>query len=310
MSRTPSSPSPDPDAPDPKAFQTPSETHREPAGPPANQREDPERLLSPTSAAQSNVPALDKESDAAPHPGDQDQSVAPFKPDITPARGPGVRSSAEPNMGTAGRSAKPQAIAAIEAGTAPGVRSDKGEPGGTGGSGGRLRRHPEQRFYDSPMYVFDFAQAVQELRDEATHGGTKNSSGHRQRALYSRGPVTVAVFDLQPGGMIREHVVINGSAIVQPVSGHVIVRSDVGEHDVQQGQVLCIAPGVRHDVTAPDGAQMLLTVCLEFQPAKSKRPKAGASSRGNTRRTAAKPRAKKRGSTPGSKGRGGTRRSR
>ena len=165
-------------------------------------------------------------------------------------------------------------------------------------SGPRLRPHPDQRFYQSPMQLFDLARAVQQLRDESTHGAAASSTGHRQRALYSRGPVTVAVFDLQPGGRIQEHVVVNGSVIVQPMSGHVIVRSEVGEHDVQQGQVLCIAPGVRHDVAAPDGAQMLLTVCLEFQPVKAKRPPAGG-----TRAGAGRGKAKKATPQSGSRGR-------
>ena len=121
---------------------------------------------------------------------------------------------------------------------------------------GRLRTPPEQRFASSEEAV-NLADAAEKLLAEPS-----GQHGHKQMALFRHGPATLALYCFDAGGRLPDHVV-DGPVIIHALSGRLRVRTDQAEHALAAGQLLRLAPGVRHDVNADEPSQMLLTVCLE-----------------------------------------------
>ena len=120
----------------------------------------------------------------------------------------------------------------------------------------RLRTPPEQRFALAEELV-DLAAAAERLLAEPS-----GQHGHKQMALFRHGPATLALYCFDPGGRLPDHVV-DGPVIIHVLAGRLRVRTDQAEHALSAGQLLRLAPGVRHDVAADEPSQMLLTVCLE-----------------------------------------------
>ncbi|MEZ4377210.1 MAG: cupin domain-containing protein [Gemmatimonadales bacterium] len=86
-------------------------------------------------------------------------------------------------------------------------------------------------------------------------------AGRIARTLIKGDLLRVTMVVLAPGGGIPEHQA-DGAITVQPLEG-AIRFSALGEvHELQAGQLLSLAPGVRHSVTSPDGATFLLTVAV------------------------------------------------
>src|SRR5687768_5284587 len=108
----------------------------------------------------------------------------------------------------------------------------------------RLRPHPEERF-DPPQHAFDLAKAAEELRAEPLPGERK----HRQKTLYRHGPVTVALFLFEPGAGMPPHEA-EGVVTVHVLEGRLRMSAEGAAHDLAAGQMLIMAPGVRHDVRA------------------------------------------------------------
>lgn len=120
----------------------------------------------------------------------------------------------------------------------------------------RLREHPVSRF-EGDVHVFDLNTAVAHLQNEP-HSATE---GHRQIALYHYGSVTKVLFDFDAGGVLEEHSA-NGVVSIHVLEGLLTVGAAGESHDLSSGQVLVLAPNVRHDVRAIQASQMLLTVHL------------------------------------------------
>lgn len=118
----------------------------------------------------------------------------------------------------------------------------------------RLRPHPQERF-SAPVQVVDLPLAAAELRSEP-HPGV---DGHRQIALFRRGPVTLVQFVFEPGGILPEHSA-EGVVTIHTLGGRLVVVADDEAHTLGPGQLLALAPGVAHTVRAEIASEMLMTV--------------------------------------------------
>jgi quercetin dioxygenase-like cupin family protein len=121
----------------------------------------------------------------------------------------------------------------------------------------RLRQHPEQRFGPS-QHRIDLGAAAARILAEPMPADRK----HRQQTLYRYGPVTVALFLLDRGAGMPQHVA-EGVVTVHVLEGRITITAEDQVHALSAGQLLVLAPGVEHDVRADEASRMLLTVCLE-----------------------------------------------
>jgi quercetin dioxygenase-like cupin family protein len=121
----------------------------------------------------------------------------------------------------------------------------------------RLRQHPSKRFQPT-QHLLDLGKATAQLRAEPQAGGR----AQRQQTLYRHGPVTVALFVFDRGARMPQHVA-EGVVTVDVLEGRLRMSAEGQAHDMTAGQILVMAPGVRHDVFAEEPTRMLLTVCLE-----------------------------------------------
>jgi len=126
----------------------------------------------------------------------------------------------------------------------------------------RLRQHPEERFR-APQHLVDLNQVAATLEAEPLAGKRL----HRQETLYRRHPITVALFLFEPGAQLPPHVA-EGVVTVQVLEGQLNMTVENEQRTLSAGQILIMAPGVKHDVRAEQKARMLLTVCLEPKDAR------------------------------------------
>lgn len=126
-----------------------------------------------------------------------------------------------------------------------------------GQAGDRLRTHPEQRFQAGQRKI-DLEQATADLRAEGRTGG----GGHRQKTLYKHGGATIALFMFDAGGRLAEHRTA-GTVSIHALDGRLQISAGGETHDLSAGQLVVLAPGMPHDVTAVEPSRMLLTVSLE-----------------------------------------------
>jgi quercetin dioxygenase-like cupin family protein len=137
-------------------------------------------------------------------------------------------------------------------------------------TGTRRRPHPAQRFA-SEVHRFDVHAAGEQLAKELD----KDQHGHRQITLYKHGPATLVLFRLRAGGSISDHGA-PGVVTIHVLEGRLTVSTDQESYPMGAGQLLVLAPGVRHDVTAEERSLMLLGVFLEQKPAPRRRRPRGS----------------------------------
>lgn len=121
----------------------------------------------------------------------------------------------------------------------------------------RLREHPSERFAD-PQQPILLDQEIHDLLNESAH----LRHGHREKALFRHGPMTVALFCLDPGAHLPNHVV-PGDVIIQVLRGEVTIRTDSTTHELTTGHLLALKPNVAHDLTAKSKCRLLMTFCQE-----------------------------------------------
>jgi quercetin dioxygenase-like cupin family protein len=121
----------------------------------------------------------------------------------------------------------------------------------------RLRVHPDERFAAAQRKI-DLAAATAELAAE----GRPGSKGHHQKTLYRHGQATIALFAFEAGGRMDEHVTA-GTVSIHALDGRLRVNAGGEAHVLTAGQLVVLAPGVKHDLTAEEPTRMLLTVHLE-----------------------------------------------
>jgi quercetin dioxygenase-like cupin family protein len=121
----------------------------------------------------------------------------------------------------------------------------------------RLRKHPSERF-DPVHQLIDLGAAAAELAAEAAAAPGR----HRQKTLIRFGRTTVALFHFTAGSTMPEHLT-KGSVTIHVLEGRMTVRTPDQSYDLGAGQMLVLAPGVKHDLHAQVESRMLLTVHLE-----------------------------------------------
>jgi quercetin dioxygenase-like cupin family protein len=121
----------------------------------------------------------------------------------------------------------------------------------------RLRTAPVDRFAGS-AHAFDLHAALSELRTE----GHPARDGHRQVTILRQPPITHVLFAFDDGGVLAKHTT-NGTVTIHSLEGRLRVQVDGDEFELTAGQLLCLEPGVPHDVHALEPSAMLLTVHLQ-----------------------------------------------
>lgn len=120
----------------------------------------------------------------------------------------------------------------------------------------RLRPHPDTRFAAEKIEV-DLPTTVARLRSEPQAG----ERGHRQETLYHHGGLTIALFLFDRFTHLADHQA-NGIVSMHVLRGRLKITAAEEVHELQAGQVLVIAPRVRHAVSAEEESEMLVTVHL------------------------------------------------
>ncbi|MCC6423728.1 MAG: cupin domain-containing protein [Phycisphaerales bacterium] len=121
----------------------------------------------------------------------------------------------------------------------------------------RLREHPENRFA-APLHQIDINKVANQLSAEPLQGKRL----HRQETLYKHASATIALFLFEKDAYLPEHLA-EGVVSVQVLQGKLRMNVDGQANELSAGQILVLAPGVKHDVRALEPSRMLLTVCLQ-----------------------------------------------
>jgi quercetin dioxygenase-like cupin family protein len=116
----------------------------------------------------------------------------------------------------------------------------------------RLREHPRERFAPSER-IIDLDDCFRELLEEPH----EPIEGHRQIAIARRNNLTLVAFHFEEGALV------DGQVTIQVLQGRLLVRTRERTHRIDDGQLLVLAPGVRHDLRALRETRMLLTVYLD-----------------------------------------------
>ena len=120
----------------------------------------------------------------------------------------------------------------------------------------RLRPHPEARFAP-PQVEIDLNAIVARLRSESQTG----EAGHRQETLYEDGGLTIALFLFERFTGLPEHRAA-GTVNMHVLRGQLKITAEDQVHELRAGQMLMLAPGLRHAVAAEEESEMLVTVRL------------------------------------------------
>lgn len=120
----------------------------------------------------------------------------------------------------------------------------------------RLRQHPENRF--APLQIaIDLKAVVNRLRSEPDTG----EAGRRQKTLYKSGDLTIALFLFERFAGLSEHRAA-GVVNMHVLRGKLKITAEDQVHELQSGQMLVLAPGLKHAVAAEEESEMLVTVRL------------------------------------------------
>ncbi len=123
--------------------------------------------------------------------------------------------------------------------------------------GERLREKPEERFA-APQHMFDLHAMLKALRAEphpAQHG-------RRQETIYHHEAVTLILFSFEEGGSLPDHQA-NGTVTIQALEGRLQVQAGEEAYTLQPGNMVLLAPNIRHSVTATEQSALLVTVSRE-----------------------------------------------
>ncbi len=84
-------------------------------------------------------------------------------------------------------------------------------------------------------------------------------SGRTARTLVKEGPLRLTMMALAPGGDLPEHST-DGPVSIHVLRGSVIFRALSNEYSLVTGDILALAPDVRHSASSKQGCLILLTV--------------------------------------------------
>lgn len=120
----------------------------------------------------------------------------------------------------------------------------------------RLWPHPETRFVVGALEI-DLLATATRLQAEPPAG----ERGHRQETLYHQRGLTIVLFLCGRFTQLPEHH-ISGIVNMHVLLGRVKVTAAGHLHELRPGQMLILAPGVRHAVIAEKENEMLVTIWL------------------------------------------------
>jgi quercetin dioxygenase-like cupin family protein len=112
--------------------------------------------------------------------------------------------------------------------------------------------------------TFSLSAAADELRREPR----PPVRGHRQKVLARHGTATVALFVFDDAGELAPHAA-GGTVVIQCVEGELMVTASTQDQSLRPGEIVVMAPDVRHSVRAEGPSVMLLTVALQGSKASS-----------------------------------------
>ncbi|MEP6835618.1 MAG: cupin domain-containing protein [Gemmatimonas sp.] len=84
-------------------------------------------------------------------------------------------------------------------------------------------------------------------------------SGRTARTLVKEGPLRLTLMALAPGGDLPEHST-NGPVSIHLLQGDAVFQALGKEYALRPGDVLALAPGVKHSARSEQGCSFLLTV--------------------------------------------------
>jgi len=84
-------------------------------------------------------------------------------------------------------------------------------------------------------------------------------SGRRQRVLWRESGRVIVLFSLDPGVTLPDHAA-PGTVTIQAIGGAVEVEVGEATHRLRSTQLVALAPGVRHAVTATGAAPAAFVV--------------------------------------------------
>jgi quercetin dioxygenase-like cupin family protein len=89
-------------------------------------------------------------------------------------------------------------------------------------------------------------------------GSMRRGSGPTSRTLLKNGSLSATLVTLPANGQIKEHQA-NGPITVHVLTGSMIFRVPDGEHALAAGDLLSLAPDIRHSIVSEAGVAFLLT---------------------------------------------------
>lgn len=84
-------------------------------------------------------------------------------------------------------------------------------------------------------------------------------TGRTARTLVKEGPLRLTMLALAPGGELPEHST-DGPVSIHVLRGSVTFRVLDNAYQMGTGDILALAPGVRHSASSVEGCSFLLTV--------------------------------------------------
>ena len=121
----------------------------------------------------------------------------------------------------------------------------------------RPREAPSERLAP-PFGSFNLRKAAQELEAEPR----PTANGHRQKVLARHGGATVAIYLFDAGAELKPHAAA-GTVTIQCIEGELALTADGAPVPLHPGELLVMAPNVRHGVRALQRSILLLTVSLQ-----------------------------------------------
>jgi quercetin dioxygenase-like cupin family protein len=110
-----------------------------------------------------------------------------------------------------------------------------------------------QRELAGDVMVFRLEEQYVNMR-----GSMRRGSGPTSRTLLKNGPLRVTLVTLPANGEIKEHR-SDGPITVQVLAGSMTFQIGENEHALATGDLLSLAPTIRHSVVSEAGVTFLLT---------------------------------------------------
>jgi quercetin dioxygenase-like cupin family protein len=85
------------------------------------------------------------------------------------------------------------------------------------------------------------------------------SSGKYSKTLVKKDDLRVVLFTMESGSTIKEHHA-EGSITVQVLRGEIRFRAQDQDHSLRTGEMLTLAPSIRHAVESVGDSAFLLTI--------------------------------------------------